>query len=75
MQKLIMRLGDLASASAAGVIGGVTTPLVDAAGSGDAPDPPLTAAMLRWLPPNVDDVVPPVEPGVSCALDDVLKCG
>ena len=25
-----------------------------------------------WLPPNIDDSVPPVEPGVSCALDEVL---
>jgi len=26
-----------------------------------------------WLPPEVDEKVPPVEPGAVCALDDVLK--
>jgi len=36
-------------------------------------DLPLTAAALRWFPPNVDDVVPPAEPEVSCSLEDVLK--
>ncbi|MGB7846500.1 MAG: tetratricopeptide repeat protein [Candidatus Acidiferrum sp.] len=25
-----------------------------------------------WLPPNVDDKVPPVEAGASCAVDDVV---
>ena len=33
----------------------------------------MTAAVLHWLPPNVDDAVPPVEPGVACSLPDVLK--
>ena len=26
-----------------------------------------------WLPPNIDKRVPPVEPGASCALDEVVK--
>jgi tetratricopeptide (TPR) repeat protein len=26
-----------------------------------------------WLPPDVDERVPPVEPGAACALDDVLQ--
>lgn len=31
---------------------------------------PLPSA---WLPPDVDDKVPPVEPGAVCALDQVLQ--
>jgi len=27
----------------------------------------------NWLPPNVDDKVPPVESGASCAVDDVVN--
>lgn len=27
----------------------------------------------NWLPPDVDENVPPVEPGVECALDEVLQ--
>lgn len=73
VQDLIMRLGVAASAPASGAVGGVTIPLVGSPLSGDVPDPPLTAAVLHWLPPNVDDSVPPVEPGVSCSLNDVLK--
>jgi tetratricopeptide (TPR) repeat protein len=26
-----------------------------------------------WLPPDVDEKVPPVEPGAACSLDEVLK--
>lgn len=26
-----------------------------------------------WMPPDVDEKVPPVEPGVACPLDDVLR--
>lgn len=73
VQKLIMRLSAASNASSAGAIGGVTTSLVDATVSADVPDAPLPPALLHWLPPNVDDAVPPVEPGVSCSLDDVLK--
>ena len=31
--------------------------------------PPLRSS---WLPPDVDEIVPPVEPGAACTLDDVL---
>lgn len=27
----------------------------------------------NWLPPDVDENVPPVEPGVACPLDDVVQ--
>ena len=27
----------------------------------------------NWLPPGLDEKVPPVEPGAACALDDVLQ--
>ena len=26
-----------------------------------------------WMPPDVDDKIPPVEPGTACALDDVVQ--
>src|SRR6267143_50790 len=56
-------------------------PLVDFSGAnsangqvaGDIADIPLTAAALHWLPSDVDATVPPVEPGIGCSLDDVLK--
>ena len=41
--------------------------------------PDLTAAITslplpsNWLPPDVDERVPPVEPDAACALDDVLQ--
>jgi Flp pilus assembly protein TadD len=41
--------------------------------SGDIPDDPLTSAILRWLPPNVDEAVPPVDPMVACSLENVLQ--
>src|SRR5207302_9171822 len=27
----------------------------------------------NWLPPDVDEKVPPVEPGVPCALDELVQ--
>jgi tetratricopeptide (TPR) repeat protein len=27
----------------------------------------------NWLPPDVDEIVPPVEPGAACQIDDVLR--
>ena len=30
-------------------------------------------AASNWLPPDVDENVPPVEPGASCAVDDVVR--
>src|SRR6267154_499271 len=73
VQKLIARLGDAPSSSAGATVAGVTTSLEDTAMAGDVPDVPLTVAALRWLPADVDQAVPPVEPGVSCPLDEVLK--
>jgi tetratricopeptide (TPR) repeat protein len=33
-----------------------------------------TLALLpSWLPPDIDERVPPVQPGVACALDEVLQ--
>jgi hypothetical protein len=72
-QKLIARLKDAPSAPAGATVGGVTATYESAALAGDVSDLPLTAAELRWLPPNVDDAVPPVEPGVACSVEDVLK--
>lgn len=39
----------------------------------DVPQPELTPLVERWVPPNVDEIVPPVEPGASCDLKDVLE--
>ena len=33
----------------------------------------LAAQYQRWVPPNVDDAVPPVETGMSCPLHQILK--
>jgi hypothetical protein len=38
----------------------------------DAPKPEITPLVERWVPPNVDEVQPPVEPGAACDLPDVL---
>jgi len=73
VQKLITRLNETASAAPSGAIEGVTASLADPALTSDVPDPPLTPALLHWLPPSVDDGVPPVEPGVPCSPADVLK--
>jgi tetratricopeptide (TPR) repeat protein len=73
VQKLIVRLSGAPSAPVRATVGGITTSLEDASLGGDASDLPLTAAVLHWLPPNVDEAVPPVEPGVSCSLDDIIK--
>lgn len=73
VEKLIERIKASPSAAPGATVGGVTTSFEGGAVARDIPDPPLTAAELRWLPPNVDDAVPPVEPGVACAINDVLK--
>jgi len=75
-QNMIARLRDANSASAA-----AATPLVDLSsgntanksGGGEETDAPLSATAMSWLPPDIDATVPPVEPGVTCAVDDVLK--
>jgi Flp pilus assembly protein TadD len=33
----------------------------------------LAAQYQRWVPPNIDDAVPPVETGTSCPLHQILK--
>ncbi len=43
-----------------------------------APVPPKVTTMpevanLAWAPPDVDELAPPMEKGVACALPDVLK--
>jgi tetratricopeptide (TPR) repeat protein len=73
VEKLIVSLKDTPSGPAAATLGGVTTSFENAAVAEDVPELPLTAAALHWLPANVDDAVPSVEPGVSCLLDDVVK--
>ena len=39
----------------------------------DVPPPEITPLVEDWVPPNVDDVTAPVEPGASCDLNDVLE--
>jgi tetratricopeptide (TPR) repeat protein len=73
VQKLIARLKDAPSAPAGATVGGVTASFENVPLAADVPDLSPTAAALRWLPANVDDAVPPVDPGVSCSLDDILK--
>jgi tetratricopeptide (TPR) repeat protein len=73
VQRLIVRLKDSPSAPAVAMVGGVTTSHENVVLANNVPDLPLTAAALKWLPADVDDAVPAVEPGVSCSLDDVLK--
>jgi len=72
-KKIIVRLKDAPAAPAGATVGGVTASYENAAVASDVPDLPLTAAALHWLPPNVDEAIPPVEPGVACKLEDVLK--
>jgi len=73
VQKLIVRLEDSTSVSEMATVGGVTASYENVGLANEVPDLPLTAAALHWLPPNVDDAIPAVEPGVSCSLDDVIK--
>ena len=69
VQNLINHLSHPDEAAAGG---GGPTPTIVSAPSTVAADP-LTPETLHWLPQNVDDNVPPVEPGVACQLDDVLQ--
>jgi tetratricopeptide (TPR) repeat protein len=39
----------------------------------DIPGPEITALAESWVPPSVDEVSAPVEPGASCDLNDVLE--
>ncbi len=38
----------------------------------DAPKPEITPLVEHWIPPNVDEVQPPIEPGAACDLPDTL---
>jgi tetratricopeptide (TPR) repeat protein len=38
----------------------------------DLPVPTSAPMVDRWVPANIDDSVPPVEPGATCDLQDVL---
>jgi Flp pilus assembly protein TadD len=69
-RNMITRLENSAAADASAAIVDLSGGKSTAAGDADIP---LTEAALRWLPPDVDSTVPPVEPGVTCSLDDVLK--
>ncbi len=44
-----------------------------ASAAGD-PSPPALEFRESWAPPDVDEVVPPVRPGVPCAVREVLRC-
>ena len=73
VEKLIVSLKDAPSGPAKATLGGVTTSYETAAVANDVPELPLTSAALHWLPANIDDAIPSVEPGVSCSLDDIVK--
>lgn len=74
VEKLLAQIKDLPNASAGATVGGVTTTIAGGTIVEDVPDVmTLSPATLKWLPPNVDDAVPPVEPGVACSQDDLLK--
>jgi len=73
VQKLIERLKNAPSGPADVTVSGVTSSLENVPLPNEAPDVAAAAAALRWLPSNIDEAVPPVEPGVSCPLDDILK--
>ncbi len=38
----------------------------------DLPPPDVSPLVERWVPANVDESMPPVEPGAACDLGDVL---
>jgi tetratricopeptide (TPR) repeat protein len=39
----------------------------------DVAPPDASPVVEHWVPTNIDDYLPPVEPGASCDLDDVLS--
>lgn len=38
----------------------------------EVPQPEIAPLVERWVPPSVDEVVPPVEPGATCNLEEVV---
>jgi tetratricopeptide (TPR) repeat protein len=73
VQKLIERLEKAPGGPVTATVGGVTASSEDVKLDANLADAPMSAATLHWLPANVDDAVPAVEPGVSCAMPDVLR--
>lgn len=55
------------------VINPDTTDSAVAGLNGTGADAAALPAASNWLPPNIDDSVPSVEPGAACALDDVVR--
>jgi len=38
----------------------------------DVPEPEESAPVEGWMPANIDEAIPAVEPGATCSLDDVV---
>jgi tetratricopeptide (TPR) repeat protein len=55
------------------VKGVVETSGVDLAPTGAVAEAEALLPASKWLPPDIDEKVPPVEPGAACALDEVVK--
>jgi len=73
VRSLIEQLKKAPSGEAVATVGGVTGSYEKVALAADIPDISTSPVTLRWLPANVDDGVPSVEPGVACSLNDVVK--
>jgi hypothetical protein len=43
-----------------------------ARGAIEVPQPEISPLVEHWVPPNVDEVTPAVEPGAACNLEEVL---
>jgi Tfp pilus assembly protein PilF len=57
-------------------LGTAGQPSPGTASASPSPEPVVaTSALLpsHWLPPDIDEKVPPVEPGVACHLEEVLR--
>ena len=56
--------------NAPGVVDAASAEIVQPGSLAAATALPLPSS---WLPPDIDEKVPPVEPGAACALDEVVK--
>ena len=56
-------------------VSGQTSTLNPEVGGGNATAQAVPRGVIpaNWLPPDVDENIPPVEPSTPCALDDVLQ--
>jgi tetratricopeptide (TPR) repeat protein len=57
-------------------VGPAGKPLPGPASLSPPPEPVVAPSALlpsNWLPPDIDEKVPPVEPGVACNLEEVLE--